>query len=649
MNIFERISQKLFNGKQLYTGFISIGGSTRKFERKEFYYGQVYACIDAIAGAVGSNGFTLQRKLNKTNARVMKHPLLDILNKPNPFQTGTDLLYIISSHIDAHGVSYLYPVPNGNGKIVELWALDPARISIVRTNDFIGGFVYKNPKGTRIPFESDELIPIMRPNPFDQQSGVSTIEMARHQLESDINAIEWNKRFFENGANPSGVLTSEKELKESEFTRLKAQFSKKYTGIKNMHKPMLLEGGLKWQQVSLKQKDMDYIEQRKFTRDDILSIFKVPKPIVAISDDVNRANAETAEYVFAKLTVLPRLELIFEKLNRFLMPLFPATENLDLVPNNPVPENAELKLKRNTQAVNKWLTINEVRAEDGYEPLDGGDILYQPSNLLPAGVDTNTGKAIVKSADNDKKYLDKKYKVFDAIEKELQDKLRQHLQILITDIRKKANKAKATKKKQSVPEALQEVLPDNAEEWKSLTAEILLKYDQTMYESAIELLVEFYDLPVNFNLENSGAISWLKGRAKSSATTVWDTLLNRAREVIADQISQDVVDIAELKKAVADTLQEEADWRVERIARTELITSYGESNYQMMVDSKVVAEVKWLSIRDERQCKICKALDGKTAKVGEEFIYTVNGSTHNVLHEPAHIQCRCDVVPHKFA
>ena len=127
---------------------------------------------------------------------------------------------------------------------------------------------------------------------------------------------------------------------------------------------------------------MDYIESMRATRDDILTAFKVPKPIVAVTDDVNRANAETAQEIFLSETIKPELNKLINKLNEELI-IPEYGEEYYLTYEDPVPVNREVKLQELQAGVDKWITRNEARQDLGLEPLQGGDSLYVPISSIP--------------------------------------------------------------------------------------------------------------------------------------------------------------------------------------------------------------------------------------------------------------------------
>ncbi len=626
--------------KPVFNFFNYVTGNGGK-DRKDFYYGLVFRCVDAIATSVAMNQFDLYQ-INKDGEakKNMSHKAVQVLRRPNKFQTGVDFLYLVSSHIDAFGVAYVYPVKAMSNEPTELWTLDPARISVVRGDEFIKGYIYTNPKGEKIPFATDELFEVKRPHPFDLYEGVSTIEMAKLTIEGDLNAQLWNRNFFKNGAIPSGVLTTETNLGDEEFERVKEQFHEKYEGKENAYKTLVLEGGLKYQQLALNQKDMDFLEQRKFHRDEILSIFQVPKTIVAVTDDVNRANAETSEYVFAKRTIKPRLELIFEKLNIFYLPMFKGTEGFDLRFDDPVPADRAQELQEDAQLVNRVFTINEIRAKRGYEPLEGGDELYLNLALATPLADTNTAnpqKAIqVKGSKttNDRKLLRDREKFLVEKEKAYRLKLAAHWDFLIKDI----ESGKQKKAGPGVEELLDTITP-NMNEWAKTTAEITLSFNQSTFMEAVKQTGEIYGLPTAFNLEHSGAIAWLSGRSKQTADNVRDSLLNRSREVIARNLADNTASVAKIRQEVADVFKDEKDWRINRIVQNELVGAYNEGSYRTYQASDLVEQTTWITASDERVCPICEPNDGEHVKIGETF---ASGDDK----PQAHIGCRCQVVPY---
>lgn len=630
---------KDISGGGSWTSLFSQGSSKTVHD---MYSGIVFKCIDLVASNVSTNKYYLQRVNGDNDVdHVTEHPALKLLKRPNRFQTSADLLYQISTHIDVAGVSYLYPVKSlDNSNYVELWALNPNKMKVVPNDKtMISHYEYKV-KGKTERFEVGDIIEIKRPNPFNPIEGLSTIEKSRFEIEGVLNAITWNSKFFANGAMPSGILRTEQSLSDDSFRRLKEEYNANYAGKDNAGKLMLLDKGLTFEQMMLKQKDMDFMEQRKFSRDEILAMFGVPKGIL-YADDVNRANAEAAKYFFGEHTLSPRLDLIFEKLNVFYLPLFANSDKLEFVYESPVPENLDYSLQRKEKSVNRWLTINEVRAEDGYEPVDGGDILYFNINAVPVGEDTNTdnsGKKTlelrVKTSKNDKRYLAERRRYVAEQEEKAQKKYKAQLLMLVRLI--KLHKNKALKTKANASEIVAELMP-NLTEWQTLTAKITFDIGIETLERAASQTASRYDLPADFKLEHSGAISILQSRANATAKSVVDSTRSQAQSIIAEQLKKGDVTLDKIRKQLVEQLNMDTEWKAQRLARTEVLSAYSEGSMLIYKQSDNVTQLKWLSVSDA--CEICRP--NNNVIIDKSGVFP---SGHS--NTPAHPNCRCEVIPY---
>jgi len=140
---------------------------------------------------------------------------------------------------------------------------------------------------------------------------------------------------------------------------------------------------LDYKQISVTQKDMDFANMRIANRDDVLMALQVPKSVIGVTDDVNRANADAGIYVFLSETIKPKMRKLADNLNQFLVNEFDGDLFLSFI--DPTPKDKESQDDHYIKAHNKWLTTNEIRIEQGYEPIEGGDVIYQPFSLSALG------------------------------------------------------------------------------------------------------------------------------------------------------------------------------------------------------------------------------------------------------------------------
>lgn len=390
MNFFQRLKAaiKITLGelpKTFFSGITGGGNTIRRASVEVDPYGNlagwVYFAIDKVAQRVGGINLELyQLKQNGDLEQIDDHELLNILYRANPTQTKFDLFYLTVMYLRIWGSAPWY-LERNNRKIINIWPMRPDLLKILQSKDDGSIIGYEYRVGTRSEnFSVDEVIYIRKPSPQNPLRGFSPLFAASLEIDADMAAAIWNKHVLENSAEPGGVLTTDGALDDVQFEKVKNLWQERYAGPTNAGRTAILEGGLKFEKISQTQQELDFIESRKFNRDSILTMLGVPKALV-IADDVNRANAETAERVFAKETVEPIMRLIIDQLNEFLVNQF--GENLWLDFESPVSQDREAFRLEAQAGTNLWLTVNETREMINKAPLEGGDVLYMPLALVP--------------------------------------------------------------------------------------------------------------------------------------------------------------------------------------------------------------------------------------------------------------------------
>lgn len=315
-------------------------------------------------------------------------PLMDLLDRPNKFMSGDEFFELTFLHLELTGNAF-WAIMRGKGKQpAELWPLFPNYMRIVEdSKDFIKGYIY-NVNGEQVPFEPEDIIHHKYSNPNDLRWGMSTVQAAARVIDTDTMAADYNRKFFYNSAQPDAVLYTEEMIDDKTWLRIKDQFQDMYGGTANAHKTAILENGLKYQAMNPNQRDMEFLASRNFNRDMILAMFGVPKSILGMDASMSRANAETAEYVFTKGTIKPKMARLVSNIQEKLAPQF--ADNIVVNFADPVPMDKLYKLQEHKQLANLVLTANEVREDMGYEPIADGDKLYVLGSMVPIGTPTQT-------------------------------------------------------------------------------------------------------------------------------------------------------------------------------------------------------------------------------------------------------------------
>lgn len=380
-------------GFDIFRNFTWGGGWSQskglKTYEKSLY---VFACVRKIAQKVASIDWNLYRVRNVEGDKeeVFVHEALDLLYKPNPFQTKAEFLekYMINKLLA--GETFVLKVRDGGpgSTVRELWNLRPDMMRVlINKNDprLVVGYEFNRTDGKTV-FEPEDIIHDAYPSPLDEFGGISALSAARVRVDTEELASEYQRYFFRNNARPDFILQTEGKVANDQKEQIREAWDAKHKGAKKTGKGAILEGGLKYQQVSISQREMDYIESMRFTRDDILVAFQVPKPIVAITDDVNLANAKTAMEIFLKETIEPEISRVVEKFNEHLV--YPEFGDNFFMHYDEgfIPSDEKLEAEINKiHLENGTKLINEVREEMGAEPLEGGWSLYKPLNMVAVG------------------------------------------------------------------------------------------------------------------------------------------------------------------------------------------------------------------------------------------------------------------------
>lgn len=333
--------------------------------------GTVFAIVDRLANAVSQVEWTLYNKapsgLDEDRTPVQSHACIDLWNKPNPFMHRQEFVEVVQQHIELTGEGYpLVAKMPGLGLPLELWPARPDRMRPVpHPTKYMTGWFYVF-EGEKVPLELDEVIQLRRPNPKDPYRGISPVQPINADLDSTRYAAEWNRNFFVNGAEPGGLIMVEEELSDDRWRELQMRWNEQHRGVSRAHRVAILEGGATWQDRTVTQKDMQFVQLRQASRDTIMEAWAFGKPMLGITDDVNRANAEAGEVVFARWQLISRLERWKAALNCYLLPMYGTAEHMEWDYENPVPEDREAENAALTARTNAAKTLTEA----GWHPED---------------------------------------------------------------------------------------------------------------------------------------------------------------------------------------------------------------------------------------------------------------------------------------
>ena len=255
---------------------------------------------------------------------------------------GQGLFETVASQLLLHGNAFVQIVCDADGMPVELYPLRPERVSIEPdANGWPAAYVYKAGESvSRLPMvdglSRPALVHLKTMHPLDDHYGLGCLGAAAGAVAIHNAATRWNKALLDNAARPSGALVYDPgepgaALSSEQFERLRAEMEASFAGSANAGRPMLLEGGLKWQAMSLSPADMDFVGLKAAAAREIALAFGVPPMLLGLPGDNTYANYTEANRALWRLTVLPLADKILGGIGQGLKAWWPELElSLDL-------------------------------------------------------------------------------------------------------------------------------------------------------------------------------------------------------------------------------------------------------------------------------------------------------------------------------
>jgi HK97 family phage portal protein len=241
------------------------------------------------------------------------------------------LLEQVAASLLLHGNAYLQVV-EALGAPAELFPLAPERVTVEADDrGWPCSYMYKAGRRTnrisaRDPLERVQMIHIRSLNPMQDQSGLGCLEAASAAASIHNRASRWNKALLDNAARPSGALSYEPAdgaaLSAAQFARLREEIDRQFSGSQNAGRPLLLEGGLKWQSLGLKPTDMDFVAVKEAAARDVALAFGVPPALLGLPGDSTYSNLREAGRALYRQTVLPLAERILREVSEGLKDWF---------------------------------------------------------------------------------------------------------------------------------------------------------------------------------------------------------------------------------------------------------------------------------------------------------------------------------------
>lgn len=364
----------------------------------------VYAAINTIARNISQVPFVFQRKEGRLKEDT---PMTKLFEKPNEWQGFGQFMEALVSWLHVRGEVVIVLNRGSDAELPsEMVVMDSSDFQPkLRENGTLAGWIFTNANGVEIPMMKHKVMFIRFWNPLDPLRGLSPIEAARSGITQDAIANTFNTNFFANSGAPSGVIEIDQNLSDQEFERVVKQYEDNHGGAQRTHKMLILEGGAKFKPTVFTQRDMEFLSQKKWNRDETLAAFGVPKSEVGISEEgANLAIVKIQAREFWLKNLIPKMDLIawefwtqvFSKINGGR-----TWAEFDISGIAALQAEFNEKVKTARSLWEMGYTMNQLnkRLDLGLPENGWQNTAYQPLQVTPVAVDKD-GTPIVQDTSN---------------------------------------------------------------------------------------------------------------------------------------------------------------------------------------------------------------------------------------------------------
>jgi HK97 family phage portal protein len=330
---------------------------------------------------------------------VANHEVTQLFNMPNDTQSQAEFWEEYVIHMMLGGEAFMEFVPNAAGtKPVEAWLRRPDLVGVRpdaseerKLFPTVAGYQYgSDDLQDMIPAEWMHHSKFTNPN--NPWRGIAPITALRSALIIDMFASAWSRKFLQSGARPDFGVIAPNGITPTEREKMEADLATKFGGTENAHKPIILEEGVTdIKPFSFPPKDIEWLEQRRFSRDEVGAVFAVPDEVMGYGRDTYE-NMDAAHRWLWLLTLVPFIRRRDDGLTKFFTIIHPTLDrglkvHTDLANVAALQEDILPKLEAAEVLWGMGIPFNVInqRLQLGFEEVEGGDVGYIPFSLFPVG------------------------------------------------------------------------------------------------------------------------------------------------------------------------------------------------------------------------------------------------------------------------
>jgi len=342
----------------------------------------VLACIRCLAESIASLTVRVfDDSEGESKVPVKQHPLNRILSvSPNTWQTSFEWREQMVLHMGLYGNSYSQIISGQAGFASQLVPLHPSRMEVEEVEPGILRYIYTESNGQQLNLPAEEVLHF-RWMSDDGISGLNPTKISRDAIALARACEIHGSTYFGNGARPGVILTTENSIDPEAAVQLRESWERIHRGTDKAWKTAVLSDGLKAVELGGNNQESQYLEVRRFQVEEICRVYRVPPHLVMDLTKSSFSNIEQQSLDFLQYTLTPWIKRIEGVLNRSLFDegsrYFVEFDTSALIRGDAQTRASFYASMANLGA----LSINEIRASEGMNPVDGGDERFVPLNM----------------------------------------------------------------------------------------------------------------------------------------------------------------------------------------------------------------------------------------------------------------------------